>query len=85
MTRPTEGGRLRWRCRRGMRELDAVLVRFLETEFESLGPAEKAGFAAILELPDPTIHAYLLGRREPEEPDVAAVIAALRRAARPAP
>ena len=62
-----------------MRELDAVLMRFLDSEFESLPEAEKHAFAAILELPDPEIHGLLLGRQKPEEPGVARVIEAIQR------
>ena len=80
-----ELARLRWRCRRGMRELDAVLIRFLAETYESLPRCEKDAFAAILELPDPEIHGLLLGRLAPEEPNVARVIEALRHGARAAP
>ena len=64
-----------------MRELDAVLVRFLAEAYESLPEVEKDAFAAILELPDPELHGLLLGRRAPEEPHVAKVIEAIRRCA----
>ena len=30
--------RLRWRCRRGMRELDQLLVRYLEREWQQAQP-----------------------------------------------
>lgn len=77
--------RLRWRCRRGMRELDAVLARFLETGFHALTEPERAAFAAFLDLPDPEIHAYLLGRNAPEDPHVRTVVAAIRRGVDSAP
>ena len=67
-----------------MRELDAVLAAFFETQFASLQTAERAAFAAILDLPDPEIHGLLLGRRLAEDPDVATVIAAIQRSARAA-
>jgi succinate dehydrogenase flavin-adding protein (antitoxin of CptAB toxin-antitoxin module) len=68
-----------------MRELDAVLGRFLENEFGALAEPEKAAFAAFLDLSDPEIHAYLLGRSEPEDPHVNNVVAAIRRGAHSAP
>lgn len=59
--------RLRWRCRRGMRELDWILDRFVAGHYEALSAAEKSTFAEFLELPDPDLHAYLVGRAEPTD------------------
>jgi antitoxin CptB len=70
-------GRLRWLCRRGMRELDVLLSGFLEQRYPELDESQKADFAALLELQDPEIWAYLLGRAEPE-PAYAAIIRQIR-------
>jgi antitoxin CptB len=78
MTAERELARLRWRCRRGMRELDAVLETFLASSFASLSDPEKSNFAALLDLPDPDLYAYLSGRREPMDPGSAALIARIR-------
>ena len=75
--------RLRWRCRRGMRELDTVLQSFLDAEGERLGEGDIASFEAILELPDPTLHAYLLGRSAPEDAATARLIERIRASHRP--
>lgn len=66
-----------------MRELDAVLQTFLEGSGATLSDAEIACFEAILELPDPTLHAYLLGRRAPADAAVAALIERIRASHRP--
>ena len=58
--------RLRWRCRRGMLELDLVLQSFLSSNFSSLSADDQARFELLLELPDPDLCAYLLGRDEPK-------------------
>lgn len=68
-----------------MRELDAVLQGFLDSALGSLTDAEIASFEAILELPDPTLHAYLMGRSEPTSPAIAALVVRIRSAHRPAP
>ena len=47
-----ELNRLRWRCRRGLLELDIVLVRFIDQHFGQLTVAEKSEFNALLALPD---------------------------------
>jgi antitoxin CptB len=75
--------RLRWRCRRGMRELDAVLQSFLDASFASLGEAEIACFERILDLPDPELLAYVSGRSVPTDPAIAALIERIRRSHRP--
>jgi antitoxin CptB len=68
--------RLRWRSRRGMRELDAVLHAFLDAN--TMSEAEIECFEAILELPDPTLHAYLLGRSAPTDEPTATLIERIR-------
>ena len=67
--------RLRWQCRRGMRELDELLLRYLTSRYESASDAHKVAFQAVLALPDPELNGYLLQRQIPPETDIAAVIA----------
>lgn len=45
--------RIRFLTRRGLLELDIVLGRFMETEFQNLNDEELAVFVEILDLPDP--------------------------------
>lgn len=61
-----------------MRELDAVLHAFLDASAPSLSDTEIACFEGILELPDPTLHAYLLGRSAPADAATAALIERIR-------
>jgi antitoxin CptB len=53
--------RLAWRCRRGMKELDILLQRWLRRDFPRASDSERRLFAQLLELPDPQLAAYLLG------------------------
>jgi antitoxin CptB len=71
--------RLRWRCRRGMRELDVLLLRYLERTYPAASPADRAAFAQLLELPDPELFGYLVGRSVPSEPAQREIIARIRR------
>jgi len=57
--------RLRWQCRRGMKELDQLLTGYLDNSYEAASEADKASFHALLELSDPELVGYLLQRREP--------------------
>lgn len=71
-------GRLRWQCRRGMRELDVLLSRFLETRYATASSTERALFAEILSWQDPELLRYLLGDERHECADVAALFAKIR-------
>lgn len=71
--------RLRWRCRRGMRELDVLLTRYLEHRYVHAGRAQQQAFEAVLELQDPTILAYLTGTQLPEQQAIRDVIQQLTR------
>jgi antitoxin CptB len=77
---PADAGRLRWRCRRGMRELDFVLSRYLERDWPTADAGERDAFRALLERQDPELNALLLGALEPESEAVAHVLERLRRA-----
>ncbi len=54
--------RLRWRCRRGLLELDLWLQRFAVTGLENLSDEECGVFEALLEEPDADLLAWLEGR-----------------------
>jgi antitoxin CptB len=63
----SEIGRLRWRCRRGMKELDVLLERWLARHGSAANSVEIGAFEALLDLQDPELARYLLaGERHPE-------------------
>ena len=70
----SEESRLRWQCRRGMRELDELLIRYLEARYPGADEDEKAAFQAVLALPDPELNGYLLQRQTPSSESIAGVI-----------
>lgn len=63
----SEEGRLRWRCRRGMKELDILLSRYMDRRFYAAPPQEQEAFRLLLESPDPEIYAYCLRSESPPE------------------
>jgi antitoxin CptB len=71
--------RLRWRCRRGMRELDVMLTRYLDRAWATASSAERAAFVQLVDLQDPDLFGYLVGRTTPVEETQRAVIACIRR------
>ncbi len=60
-----------------MRELDQLLEGYLARRYESADPEEKAAFRALLQLSDPELGAYLLGRTPPG-PEFAEVVRHIR-------
>ena len=62
-----EDGRLRWRCRRGMKELDLLLTRYMDERYGAASPEEQEAFRGLLETQDPVIYAYCLGQERPPE------------------
>ena len=55
-------GKLRWRCRRGMKELDLLTLGYLERYYPEAAAEEQQAFADLLELQDPQLMGYILGR-----------------------
>ena len=73
--------RLRWRCRRGMLELDLLLQGFLESSFAGLDEEEQQLFIELLELSDQDLFENLMAIDEPERKEFSRVIAKIRHAA----
>lgn len=53
--------RLRWRCRRGMRELDQLLERWLDTQWAASSEAERGVFLQLLDCEDDRLWHWFLG------------------------
>jgi antitoxin CptB len=62
---PAELGQLRWRCRRGMKELDILLARYVQERFIGAAPCEQDAFRQLLEAQDTDLYAYCLGSLAP--------------------
>ncbi len=69
-----QASRLRWQCRRGMRELDELLAAYLDGRYSFADAGEKAAFEALLALPDPELVDYLLNLKRPESERIAHVV-----------
>ena len=74
-------GQLQWRCRRGMRELDLPLQRYLEQAFETAGPTMQAAFVRLLDETDDALWRYLYGDLNPEDHALAELLREIRSAA----
>ncbi len=72
--------KLKWQCRRGMKELDIVLMRYLEQVYPQATPEQQQAFAHLLACADSDLYLYLLKGENPASIDAAqlAVLEVLR-------
>lgn len=63
----SELAQLRWRCRRGLLELDIVLARFLEEQYGTLDATARTDFARLLRESDESLMQWLGGTEPPTE------------------
>jgi antitoxin CptB len=77
--------RLRWRCRRGMLELDLMLNDFLDQGLEQLDAGEQSIFQRLLDYPDQMLLEMLMGRMVPADKETVHVIGKIRSSVRPPP
>ena len=71
--------RIRFLTRRGLLELDIVLGRFMEKEFDNLSDEELSVFVEILELPDPSFLALVNEKEETDNPEFESLLDKIRR------
>ena len=69
---------IRWRCRRGMRELDVLLTRWLERNWGSSDPEMRKGFRRLLDCEDDQLWDWLLGRTTPSDSGLQQIVGAIR-------
>ena len=56
-----EKAKIRWACRRGMLELDILLIQFFDHQFEQLSFSEQQQFKKFLSIEDPQLMNCLIG------------------------
>ena len=71
-------GKLRWRCRRGMKELDLLTLGYLERHYPEPPAEEQQALAELLELQDPLLMSYMVGRETPADATMARVVGVMR-------
>jgi antitoxin CptB len=70
-----ERERLRWKCRRGLLELDLVLQGYFERHFEE---KDAKSLNELLDLPDNDLWDIVSGRRDDYEARFGGIVARLR-------
>lgn len=66
--------KLLWHCRRGVKELDVVLTRYVETQYDDASEVEKETFDSLLEYQDPDILRFVLRQEVPADKATADLI-----------
>ncbi len=66
--------KLFYRCRRGTRELDWILIGFFERHYKSLDAEEQRSFTKLLEIEDCTLIDWLCNRNPVEEHDFVPIV-----------
>lgn len=74
----SEISRLRWLCRRGMKELDVVLTGYLEKQYADASDQDRQAFKALLEMPDPDLFALLVGRTTTTDESITRLVETLK-------
>ena len=70
--------RLRWLCRRGMKELDVVLSSYLDLNYETASADEQRNFKCLLDMQDPDLYALIIGLRPAQDESMKQFIQQLR-------
>lgn len=70
---------LRWRCRRGMLELDILLNAFLDRHYDTMTPEQGDMFSAILEYPDQVLFDLLFGNMQSSDARVNRLVTEIQR------
>ena len=70
--------KLTWQCRRGMLELDVVLIPFLEKHFDTLESDLQAVFSDLLKEADPDLYTWIMGYGKSENESFNQMITIIR-------
>ena len=70
--------RLKWKCRRGLLELDLVLERFLQREARTLSEGDAVALGELLEQPDNDLWDLVIGRSDRVDARLRGILARLR-------
>lgn len=70
--------RLKWLCRRGMKELDLLMESYLEEDYPQASAEDRRAFETLLEYQDPLILDLLFARTQDPDPAIQSLIERLR-------
>ena len=74
MDTENEFRRLWWHSRRGMLELDVLLIPFLEEAYRELPADDQARYRKLLDCEDTDMFEWFMQRGKPQDPDLARIV-----------
>ena len=77
MFEPKRRARLKWACRRGMLELDVLLMPFVDEAFDSLDYEQQEIFERLLTSDDPDLFAWFMGHQQCQDPKLAGMVSTI--------
>jgi len=66
--------KLAWRCRRGTKELDVLMQKFLNNFYPTASPELQQAFERMLDMQDPELYDLLVGRQASSDHNINQVI-----------
>lgn len=66
--------RMCWASRRGMLELDLVLVPFVQDCYRLLAPEDQQRYLNLMESEDTDLFSWFLGRQRPDDSELAIIV-----------
>ncbi len=75
--------RLWWHSRRGMLELDLLLIPFLEEVYRDLPASDQANYEKLLTCEDTYIFEWFMQRSRPDDPDLQSIVDLILRRVQP--
>ena len=66
--------RLQWHSRRGMLELDVLLVPFVKEAYPTLPEEDQARYRRLLDCEDPDLFQWFMQHASPEDPDLRHIV-----------
>jgi antitoxin CptB len=74
----SELDRIRWRCRRGLLELDLILTQFLDQRFDSLTEHQKQQFVQLIDNSDNDLWDLISNKKSSTNQDLREIIQLLQ-------
>ena len=75
----TEYSELKWRCRRGMLELDILLNSYLDKNYNTMSKQQGDIFSEVLDYPDQVLFDLLLGNMQSSDARVNKLVSEIQR------
>lgn len=70
--------KLRWKCRRGMKEMDILFEHYLNDHYENVDAEHQSAFETLCDTQDPVVADYLFERSKPDNAAVNDIINIMR-------